>query len=84
MPSSASLELYGHRSKLSKARSVLLPYVLDLSERWVCSPVNKRAGVQSPALLGSSSPIAVARAVIKVIHRDVPEKIVNPMPVRPF
>ena len=42
------------------------------------------AGVQSPALLGSSSPIAVARAVIKVIHRDVPEKIVNPMPVRPF
>ncbi|MBM66315.1 MAG: hypothetical protein CMH55_08795 [Myxococcales bacterium] len=42
------------------------------------------AGVRSPALLGSSSPSAVAHAVVQVIRKDRTEKIVNPMPVRPF
>ena len=41
-------------------------------------------GVRPPAIMGSSSPQAVAKAVIRCIRKDTTEVIVNPMPIRPF
>ncbi len=39
-------------------------------------------GVRAPRLLGSSTPEAVARAVLRSIRDDVPEILVNPGPAR--
>jgi short-subunit dehydrogenase len=36
----------------------------------------------APSLLGTSSPAAVGRAVVRAIRADVPEIIVNPGPIR--
>ena len=41
-------------------------------------------GCSAPALLGTSPPEKVARAVLRAIERDLPEIIVNPYPVRPM
>lgn len=40
-------------------------------------------GVKASRVLGESKPQAVADAVIKAIHRDASELIVNPTPMRP-
>ncbi len=42
------------------------------------------AGVEAPALLGTSPPEAVAKAVVRAIVRDEPEVIVNSRPVLPM
>jgi short-subunit dehydrogenase len=42
------------------------------------------AGVEAPALLGTSPPEAVAKAVVRAIVRDEPEVIVNGRPVLPM
>jgi short-subunit dehydrogenase len=42
------------------------------------------AGVVAPALLGTSPPEAVAKAVVRAILRDEPEMIVNGRPVLPM
>jgi hypothetical protein len=42
------------------------------------------SGLSAPALLGTSPPEAVSRAVIRAIENDLPEIIVNPLPVRPL
>lgn len=42
----------------------------------------RRDGVRAPALLGTSAPDAVARAVVKAIRRDAPEILVTPGPAR--
>jgi short-subunit dehydrogenase len=41
-------------------------------------------GVRTPALFGSSPPEKVAAAVVRAIKLDLPEVVVNPMPVRPM
>ncbi len=44
----------------------------------------KSFGVTAPKSLGTSSPDAVAQAVLRCIERDEPEVIVNPTPIRPM
>jgi short-subunit dehydrogenase len=39
-------------------------------------------GVYAPRLLGTSSPEAVANAVIRAVKQDIPEIIINPGPIR--
>jgi short-subunit dehydrogenase len=41
-------------------------------------------GIVAPRLIGTSSPEAVAHAVVRAIRRDVPEILVNPGPTRLF
>lgn len=41
-------------------------------------------GVKAPSALGTTRPANVAAAVIRATKRDLPEIIVNPMPVRPL
>ena len=41
-------------------------------------------GLEAPPTLGTSEPEQVAQAVLKVLERDLPEKIVTPRPIRPF
>lgn len=41
-------------------------------------------GVKAPAGLGTTTPQAVAAAVVRAIEQDVPEIIVTPRPVRPM
>ena len=41
-------------------------------------------GVKTPFFYSASSPEKVASAVVRAIKQDLPEVIVNPVPVRPF
>ena len=41
-------------------------------------------GAQAPAIMGTSTPQRVARAVLKAIRTDAPEVMVSPWPVRPM
>lgn len=43
-----------------------------------------KSGYPGPTLPGTSPPEAVPRAVIRAIQNDLPEIIVNPLPVRPL
>jgi short-subunit dehydrogenase len=61
--------------------SVVIP---GFVEAGIYANLKARTGCTAPFLLGTSPPEAVARAVIRVIERDAPEVIVNPMPVRPL
>ncbi len=51
-------------------------------EAGIYAKLKKETGFVAPALLGTSPPEPVARAVVKAIHRDLPEVIVNPLPVK--
>lgn len=53
-------------------------------EAGIYADLKKRSGMAAPALLGTSPPEKVARAVVNVIERDLPEVIINPLPVRPL
>ena len=53
-------------------------------EAGIYAKLKKETGLAAPALLGTSSPEPVARAVIRAIQRDLPEIIVNPYPVKPL
>jgi short-subunit dehydrogenase len=53
-------------------------------EAGIYAKLKAQTGCAAPALLGTSQPEAVARAVMRVIERDLPEVIVNPLPVRPL
>ena len=44
----------------------------------------KSFGVTAPKSLGTSTPDAVAAAVLRCIEKDEPELIVNPTPIRPM
>jgi len=44
----------------------------------------EESGCAAPAILGTSPPEAVARAVVRSILRDLPQVIVNRWPVRPL
>lgn len=53
-------------------------------EAGIYAQLKQRSGMAAPALLGTSPPEKVARAVIKAIENDLPEIIINPLPVRPL
>lgn len=61
--------------------SVIVP---GFVEAGIYAKLKARSGMAAPALLGTSSPETVARAVIRAIERDLPEVIVNSVPVRPL
>jgi hypothetical protein len=52
-------------------------------EAGIYARLKAKAG-PAPALLGSSAPELISRAVIQAIERDRPEIIINPIPVRPL
>lgn len=53
-------------------------------EAGIYANLKERSGCTAPRLLGTSSPETVARAVLRGIEKDLPEMIVNPVPVRPL
>lgn len=53
-------------------------------EAGIYANLKARSGCSAPALLGTSPPEAVARAVIRAIENDLPDLVVNPIPVRPL
>lgn len=53
-------------------------------EAGIYANLKEKTHCSAPALLGTSPPQAVARAVVRCIERDLPELIVNPLPVRPL
>jgi short-subunit dehydrogenase len=61
--------------------SVIVP---GFVEAGIYAKLKAKSGCSAPALLGTSSPEAVPRAVIRAIQNDLPEIIVNPIPVRPL
>ncbi len=61
--------------------SVIIP---GFVEAGIYANLKAKAGCSAPALMGTSKPETVARAVIRAIERDRPEIIVNPLPIRPL
>jgi len=61
--------------------SVVVPGFVDAG---IYANLKERTGCIAPALLGVSRPDAVTRAVMRAIEQDLPEVIVNPVPVRPL
>lgn len=53
-------------------------------EAGIYARLKRQTGCAAPALLGSSPPEPVARAVVHSIQNDVPEVIINALPVRPL
>lgn len=67
--------------QLGVSASVIVP---GFVEAGIYAKLKETSGFAAPALLGTSPPEAVARAVIRSIERDLPEVIVNSLPVRPL
>lgn len=61
--------------------SVIVP---GFVEAGIYTHLKERSGMVAPPLLGTSQPEKVARAVLKAIENDLPEIIINPLPVRPL
>jgi short-subunit dehydrogenase len=53
-------------------------------EAGIYSKLKTRSGLSAPPWLGTSRPEKVAAAVINAVERDLPELIINPIPVRPL
>jgi len=53
-------------------------------EAGIYEKLKKQTGYSAPGLLGTSKPETVARALIRAINSDLPEVIINPLPVRPL
>ena len=53
-------------------------------EAGIYTKLKTRSGISAPPLLGTSPPEAVAKAVIRAIEKDIPEIIINRLPVRPL
>ena len=53
-------------------------------EAGIYAKLKQASGCQAPALLGTSTPETVARGVLRAVERDLPEVIINPIPVRPL
>ena len=53
-------------------------------EAGIYARAKESAGCPAPALLGTSRPETVARAVVRAIVRDLPQVIINQWPVRPL
>ena len=69
-----------YRSRGVSASAVVPGFV----EAGIYSQLKARSGCSAPALLGTSPPGKVAQGVLHVIERDLPEIIINPLPVRPL
>jgi short-subunit dehydrogenase len=67
--------------KSGVSASVILP---GFVETGIYARLKENSGLSAPALLGTSAPEKVVRAVIRAIERDQPEVIINPIPVRPL
>lgn len=61
--------------------SVLCP---GFVEAGIYQNIRQRTGCSAPMLLGTSKPETVVRALIRAIQADLPEVIINPLPVRPL
>ncbi len=53
-------------------------------EAGIYERLRTKTGVKAPSLLGTSRPEKVSRAVIRAIQKNLPEVIINPIPVRPL
>ena len=53
-------------------------------EAGIYARLKANSGCSAPALLGTSRPEKVARAVIRAIQHNTPQVIINPYPVRPL
>ena len=53
-------------------------------EAGIYARLKENTGCSAPALLGTSQPEAVVRAVMRAIEKDLPEVIVNSLPVKPL
>jgi short-subunit dehydrogenase len=61
--------------------SVVVPGFVEVG---IYANLKRRTGFSAPALLGTSKAENVAAAVIRAIESDLPEVIVNALPVRPL
>jgi short-subunit dehydrogenase len=61
--------------------SVIVP---GFVEAGIYAKLKTKSGCSAPAILGISPPEAIPQAVIRAIQNDLPEIIVNPLPVRPL
>lgn len=62
--------------------SVVCPGFVSDAGMW--ADAQSETGIETPYLLGASSPQQVAGAVVKAIRKDLPEVIVSPRPMRPL
>ena len=53
-------------------------------EAGIYAKLKAKSGCLAPALMGTSAPELIPRAVIRAIENDLPEIIVNPLPIRPL
>jgi short-subunit dehydrogenase len=53
-------------------------------EAGIYAKLKAKSGCSAPTLLGTSPPEAIPPAIIRAIENDLPEIIVNPIPVRPL
>lgn len=53
-------------------------------ETGIYAKLKEKSGCAAPSLLGTSAPDKVVRAMLRAIENDLPEVIVNPLPVRPL
>lgn len=53
-------------------------------EAGIYARLKERSGCAAPPLLGTCMPQPVARAVVRAIQKDLPEIIINGLPVRPL
>jgi short-subunit dehydrogenase len=75
-----TLSLRSTYRRLGVSASAVVP---GFVEAGIYTRLKARTGVAAPAWLGTSQPESVVRAVVRVIENDLPELIVNPIPVRP-
>jgi len=73
--------LRGTYRKLGVSASVI---VAGFVEAGIYAKLKQKSGCSAPALLGTSPPEKIPVAVLRAIQNDLPEVIVNPLPVRPL
>ena len=61
--------------------SVICPGFIEAG---IYARTKEESGCSAPALMGTSPPEKVGRAVIRAIQNDIPQVIINPYPVRPI
>ena len=67
--------------KTKVSASVICP---GFVEAGIYDRLKTKTGLPAPKLLGTSKPETVGAAVINAIRKDLPEVIINPIPVRPL
>ncbi len=76
-----TFSLRGTYQSSGVSASVICP---GFVEAGIYARLKQKTGVAAPALLGTSPPAPVAKAVVRAIQKDIPEIIVNALPVRPL